>query len=135
GPSPAVAPGVALWHSWSAVRSFVSGPLDDATTSAASSRGCTSASGASPWTGTPFLGKILLIDRGVCAVSMKVANAGAARAIAAIVANNAAQGPCDLPPTFSFGGGTQTIAGYTITLADGNTLKASALGQTATINP
>jgi len=83
----------------------------------------------------PFLGQILLIDRGVCAVSMKVANAGAAGAIAVIVANNVAQSPCDLPPTFSFGGGTQTIAGYTITLADGSTLKASALGQTATINP
>ena len=133
--TPTVAPVGAVWQSWSAAPSLVSGPLVYDTTSASTRRGCTNAAGASPWTGTPFLGKILLIDRGLCAVSMKVANAGAAGAIAAIVANNAAQGPCDLPPTFSFGGGTQTIAGYTITLADGNTLKASALGQTATINP
>src|SRR5437773_1384771 len=133
--TPTVAPVGAVWQSWSAAPSLVSGPLVYDTTSASTKRGCVDAAGTSPWTGTPFQGKILLIDRGLCAVSMKVANAGAAGAIAAIVANNAAQGPCDLPPTFSFGGGTQTIAGYTITLADGNTLKASALGQTATINP
>src|SRR5437773_4910242 len=133
--TPTLAPVGAVWQSWSVAPSLVSGQLVYDTNSASTRRGCTNAAGTSPWTGTPFLGQILLIDRGLCAVSMKVANAGAAGAIAAIVANNAAQGPCDLPPTFSFGGGTQTIAGYTITLADGNTLKASALGQTATINP
>ncbi len=133
--TPTVAPVGAVWQSWSAAPSLVSGQLVYDTTSASTRRGCVDAAGTNPWTGTPFLGKILLIDRGICAVSTKVANAGAAGAIAAIVANNAAQGPCDLPPTFSFGGGTQTIAGYTITLDDGNTLKASALGQTATINP
>jgi hypothetical protein len=75
------------------------------------------------------------MDRGLCAVSFKVANAAAAGAIAAVVANNASQPICDLPPTFSFGGGAQTIPGYTITLTDGNDLKATAIGTTATIDP
>ncbi len=133
--TPTVAPVGAIWQSWSAAPSLVSGLLVYDTTNANTRRGCTNAAGANPWIGTPHLGKILLIDRGLCAVSMKVANAAAAGAIAAIVANNVSQGPCDLPPTFSFGGGAQTIAGYTITLVDGNALKAAALGTTATINP
>src|SRR5207247_6950770 len=112
--TPTVAPVGAVWQSWSASPSLVSGPLVYDTTSASTKRGCVNAAGTSPWTGMPFLGQILLIDRGLCAVSMKVANAGTAGAIAAIVANNAAQGPCDLPPTFSFGGSPQSIAGYAI---------------------
>src|SRR5207244_7037379 len=71
----------------------------------------------------------------LCAISLKVSNAAAAGAIAAVVANNVSQPACDLPLTFSFGGGTPAIPGYAITLADGNSLKASALGTTATINP
>ncbi len=133
--TPTLAPVGSIWQSWSAAPSFVSGPLAYDTTSASTRRGCTNAAGTNPWVGTPHLGKILLMDRGLCAVSRKVSNAAAAGAIVAIVANNVAQAPGDLPPTFSFGGGAQTIAGYTITLVDGNALKASALGQTATINP
>src|SRR5947199_2493595 len=86
--TPTVAPVGAVWQSWSAAPSLVSGPLVYDTTSASTRRGCVDAAGTNPWTGTQFPGKILLIDRGICAVSMKVANAGAAGAIAAIVANN-----------------------------------------------
>lgn len=124
-----------IWQSWSAAPSLVSGPLVYDTTNVNTRRGCTDAAGTSPWSGTPHTGKVLLIDRGLCAVSQKVSNAAAAGAVAAIVANNVAQAPGDLPPTFSFGGGTPTISGYTITLVDGNTLKANALGKTATVNP
>ena len=55
----------------------------------------------------------------------------------AVVANNVSQGPDDLPPTFSFGGPglpPTAIAGYTVTLVDGNALKA-AIPVTASINP
>jgi len=51
------------------------------------------------------------------------------------VADNVSQPTCDLPPTFSYGGGSPSIPGYTITLADGNSLKASSLNATATIDP
>ncbi len=125
----------ALWQSWSALPTLVSGVLRYDTTNANTRRGCTNATGASPWTGTPLAGQIALIDRGTCAISVKVSNAAAAGAIAAVIANNVSQPVCDLPLTFSFGGGTPAIAGYVITLADGNVLKATALGATATINP
>jgi len=133
--TPALPPVGSIWQSWSVSPSLVSGPLVYDTTNVNTARGCTNAGGTSPWSGKPHLGQVLLIDRGLCAVSRKVANAGAAGAVAAVIANNVAQAPGDLPPTFSFGGGVQTISGYTITQADGNALKASTLGQTATINP
>ncbi len=133
--TPTTPPVGSIWQSWSLAPSLVSGTLVYDTTSASTRLGCTNAAGGNPWVGTPHLGQILLIDRGLCAVSRKVANAGAAGAVAAVIANNVAQAPGDLPPTFSFGGGVQTISGYTITLVDGNTLKTGRLGQTATINP
>jgi subtilisin family serine protease len=132
--TPATTPKGAIWQSWSAAPVLSMGTLAYDTTSAATRIGCTNAAGASPWVGTPFTGQILLMDRGTCAVSMKVSNAAAAGAIAAIVANNVSQPLCDLPPTFSFGGGTPSVPGYTITLADGTSLK-TAVGSTATIDP
>src|SRR6266571_2417328 len=133
--TPTLPPVGSIWQSWSVSPSLVSGTLVYDTTNVNTARGCTNAGGTSPWSGTPHLNQVLLIDRGLCAVSQKVANAGAAGAVAAVIANNVAQAPGDLPPTFSFGGGVQTISGYTITLVDGNTLKTGGLGQTATINP
>ncbi|MBM2822164.1 MAG: hypothetical protein HW413_910 [Thermoleophilia bacterium] len=123
---------------WSAAPSLVSGALAYDTTSASTRRGCTNAGGTNPWVGTPHAGKVLLIDRGTCAVSQKVANAASAGAVAAVIANNASQAPGDLPPSFSFGGPglpPLAISGYTITQADGNSFKALSLGQTATIDP
>lgn len=133
--TPVTSPIGSIWQSWSATPSQVSGPLVYDTTNLNTRRGCTDAAGTTPWVGTPHTGKVLLIDRGLCAVSQKVSNAAGAGAVAAIIANNVGQAPGDLPPTFSFGGGTPTVSGYTITLVDGNTLKASALGQTASVNP
>ena len=133
--TPTTTPKGAIWQSWSSSPVLSSGTLVYDTTNANTRRGCIDANGANPYAPGSHSGQILLMDRGVCAVSLKVANAGAAGAIAAIVANNVSQPTCDLPPTFSFGGGTQIIPGYTITLTDGISLKASALGQTATIDP
>jgi hypothetical protein len=125
----------AIWQSWSGAPVLTSGPLAYDTTNAFTRIGCTNAAGGNPFAPGSHTGQILLMDRGTCAVSLKVTNAAAAGAIAAVVANNVSQPTCDLPPTFSFGGGAQTIPGYTITLVDGNSLKASALGSTATIDP
>lgn len=122
------------WQAWSAAPALVSGPLRYDTTSAETRRGCTNAAGASPWTGTPFAGQVVLVDRGTCAISMKVSNVAAAGGLAAVVANNVSQGPGDLPPDFSFGGGSPTVAGYSITQADGNALKG-VLPADATIDP
>ena len=110
------------WQPWSAAPTNVTGPLAYASTNA-KRLGCSDANGTNPFVPGEFAGRILLMDRGSCSVSLKVANAATAGAIAAIVANNAAQPLGDLPVDFSFGGGAQPIAGYTVTLADGNSLK------------
>src|SRR5262249_19874611 len=123
-PATLSTPKGAVWLSWSAPPAAVSGPLIYDSTSAAKKIGCSAANGTNPWAPGSHAGQILLIDRGTCAISMKVSNAAAAGAIAAIVANNASQPVCDLPLTFSFGGGTPNIAGYVITLTDGTSLKA-----------
>lgn len=74
-------------------------------------------------------GKVALIDRGTCAISLKVDRAAKDGAIAVLIANNA---PGD-PPTFSFGGGDTFVPTVVITQADGNRIK-SALGATG-VNP
>jgi hypothetical protein len=123
---------------WSAAPFFQSATLEYDTTNASTRLGCTNAAGASPWTGTPLVGKIALIDRGTCAVSMKVHNAAKAGAVGAIIANNVTggSGPYEQPPSFSFGGGdaADDIPAYTVTLAEGIGLR-SADGTDATINP
>lgn len=122
------------WQTWSAVPVLTTGPLAFNSSPTAKRIGCSNAAGANPYAAGEFAGRILLMDRGTCAVSFKVSNAAAAGAIAAIVANNVAQAPGDLPPDFSFGGGTPTIPGYTVTQADGNALKGK-VGVSTTIDP
>jgi subtilisin family serine protease len=74
-------------------------------------------------------GKVALIDRGSCAISLKVDYAADAGAIAVIIANNVSGDP----PSFSFGGGDTFVPTLIITLADGNRIKAG-LGTTG-VNP
>lgn len=125
-----------LWQPWSGVQTGVlSGNLAYDTTSTATRIGCSDANGTNPWVGTPFAGQIVLMDRGTCAISFKVANAKAAGAIAAVVANNVAQAAYEAPPSFSYGGGDASIPGYIITLASGNALKASGVGTATSIDP
>ena len=116
------------WQPWSAAPALVSGPLQYGNGSGGNLIGC------SAFTVGSLAGQVLLVDRGTCAISLKVSNGAAAGALAVVVANNAAQAPGDLPPDFSYGGGTPSVAGYSITRADGTALK-TVLGQTATINP
>ncbi len=77
-------------------------------------------------------GKVALVDRGTCAVSLKTDVAQSAGAIAVLVANNAAGDP----PSFSYGGSDNPVPlvpTLVITQADGNRIK-SALGSTG-VNP
>ncbi len=106
---------------WAPITSAVSGPVEYAGLS------------CSPLTPGSLTGKIALIDRGACAVSLKVDAAADAGAIGVIIANNVAGDP----PTFSFGGGDTMVPTIIITLADGNSLKAmlSAGAVTATMDP
>jgi large repetitive protein len=77
---------------------------------------------------TPFVGftpgRIALVDRGVCGFIVKAANAQAAGAVGVIIANNVAG------PAPGLGGidPTITIAVLSISLNDGNALKAALIG-------
>ena len=128
------APVGSLWQPWAADPILTTGPLAYDTTSTATRQGCSDAAGTNPYEPGSHAGEILIMDRALCAVSFKVSNATIAGAIAAIVANNVAQPPGELPPTFSFGGGNPSIPGYTVTQADGNALK-TITGHSASIDP
>ncbi len=116
------------WQAWSALPVAVSGPLQYGDGAGGNKIGCAAFPAGS------LAGKVLLLDRGICAISIKVSNGAAGGALSVIVANNVAQPPGDLPPDFSFGGGTPSVPGYTTTRADGALLK-TVLGATATIDP
>jgi minor extracellular serine protease Vpr len=78
-------------------------------------------------------GKVALIDRGVCAVSLKSDVATKAGAVGALIANSVAGDP----PSFSFGGGDlPLVPTLVISQADGNFIKSQlALGVvTAAVN-
>lgn len=116
------------WQAWSGAPTYVSGPLQYGD-GAGNVLACT------PFAAGSAAGKIVIIDRGTCSISIKVSNVADGGALAVIIANNVAQAPGDLPPDFSYGGGDATrIAGYTVTRADGNALKTQ-LGQTTVIDP
>jgi subtilisin family serine protease len=116
------------WQPWSAAPVAASGTLQLGDGAGGNTLGCSAFPAGS------LAGKVLLVDRGSCAISIKVSNGAAAGALAVVIANNAAQAPGDLPPDFSYGGGTPSVAGYTVTRTDGNLLKTQ-VGQTATIDP
>jgi Subtilase family/PA domain len=87
-------------------------------------RGCPAAgtTPADPYLANPS-GKVALIDRGVCAVSLKVDRAARAGAIGVIIANSVAGDP----PSFSFGGPSPFMPAPTlvITQSDGNLIKGA----------
>ena len=81
--------------------------------------------GCEPLVNGPALaGNIALIDRGVCAFTLKAAAAQAAGAIAVVIANNAASAT---PPGLGGADPTIVIPVVSVTLADGNSLKAALL--------
>lgn len=75
-------------------------------------------------------GKIVLVDRGDCAFTVKVKNAQNAGAIAVIAADNVAGSP---PQGLGGADATITIPSGRITLADGNALKAALGGGTVNV--
>ena len=94
----------------------------------------TNATACTPFAAGSLAGKIVIVDRGTCNISVKAENVGLGGALAVIIANNARQGPGDPPPSFSYGGGVITIPTYSATQADGLLVKA-AEGAVGTIDP
>lgn len=81
--------------------------------------------------GTEISGRVALMDRGTCNFTVKVKNAQNAGAVGAVIANNV---DAAVPPGMSGSDATITIPVVSITLADGNTIKAQlASGVNATL--
>jgi subtilisin family serine protease len=77
-------------------------------------------------------GKVALIDRGACSVSLKVDRAAKAGAIGVLLGLVASGDPV----TFSFGGGTTFVPTLVISQADSNTIKANvAAPVNVTVSP
>lgn len=88
--------------------------------------------------GTDFTGQVVLIDRGTCAVSIKVDRAAKLGAVGVLIANNL---PGD-PPSFSFGGASDAnpfkpVPTLVITDVDGRAIKGwiAAGSVTASFGP
>jgi subtilisin family serine protease len=108
---------------WSATPTgVISGPIVYGNGDGTNTLGC------NPFT-ADLTGKVSLIDRGACAVSIKVSNAAAAGAEMAIMAL-VAPGP---PVNFSYGGGDPSVPGFVVTQASGALLKAA--GASVTVDP
>ncbi len=76
-----------------------------------------------------LVGAIAVIDRGSCAFTDKVANAQSAGAIGAIVVNNVAGAPINMPGTDA----TITIPSVMVSMADGDLIKAELPGVNVTL--
>jgi minor extracellular serine protease Vpr len=114
---------VSILQNWSgAINADISALLTYDTASNSTRQGCSDVVGTSPWTGTPLTGKVVLMDRGTCAIWQKTTNAQAAGARLALVVNSDPQGLNDLPPSFS--GNSTTIPALVITQLDGDRIKA-----------
>ncbi|HSN76882.1 MAG TPA: S8 family serine peptidase [Anaerolineae bacterium] len=113
----------ANWQSWSAAPTGpITGDIVYGNGDGTNRLGC------DPFT-ADLTGKVSLIDRGACSVSIKVSNAAAAGAEMAIMAL-VAPGP---PLSFSYGGGDPSVPGFVVTQADGVLLKVD--GASVTVDP
>jgi minor extracellular serine protease Vpr len=81
--------------------------------------GCADANGTTPYTPGELAGRIVLVDRGSCSFSLKIANIAAAGGVLGIIGLVTP----DAPFAGAFGGGVQTIPGYMISQADANVLR------------
>jgi subtilisin family serine protease len=84
--------------------------------------GCADAAGGNPYAAGELAGRIVLVDRGTCSFSLKIANIAAAGGILGIIGLIDAS----VPFAGAFGGGVQTIPAYMISLADANAIRGGA---------
>ena len=81
--------------------------------------GCADAAGTNPYAAGELAGRIVLVDRGTCSFSLKIANIAAAGGMLGIIGLITP----DAPFGGAFGGGVQTIPGYMINQVDANVLR------------
>src|SRR5688572_4378820 len=112
----------AVFQPWSApLTTTIEGPVLYPAT-AAKRVGCADAVGATPFTAGELAGRIVLIDRGVCSFSLKVANAAAAGASLVVIGLITP----DVPFAGANGGGAATVPGFMINQVDANVLRTGS---------
>lgn len=105
----------AVFQPWSVpLASVIEAPVQFGNGAGGNTRGC------DPFPAGSLAGRIVLVDRGVCSFSIKIANIGAAGGLIGIIGLVA---PGD-PFTGGFGGGVQTIPGYMILESDSTMIKS-----------
>ncbi|MBK6596895.1 MAG: S8 family serine peptidase [Proteobacteria bacterium] len=121
--SPVARDAGAVFQAWAVpLTSTIEGPVFYPAT-AAKRLACPNAAGASPFAPGELAGQIVLIDRGACSGSLKMAivsDAGAALGIIGLVDGSA-------PFSFSYGGGVINIPAFMINLADANAIRAGGV--------
>ncbi len=121
--SPALGTRGAVFQPWSApLTSTIEGAVFYPNSTLQKAQGCLDAAGTNPFAAGELAGRIVLIDRGNCSFSLKVANAAAAGAVLVIL------GVITPDPPFAaaFGGGVQPVPGYMVSLADANSIRGGA---------
>jgi minor extracellular serine protease Vpr len=112
----------AVFQPWSApLTTTIEGPVFYPPVTNGKRVGCADAVGANPYAAGELAGRIVLVDRGTCSFSLKIANIAAAGGTLGIIGLITAEAPF----AGAFGGGVQTIPGYMISQADANILRTN----------
>jgi subtilisin family serine protease len=113
---------VAVWQSWSApLTKIIEGPMQYGDGAGGNLTGC------DPFAAGSLAGKVVLVDRGVCSFSIKIANIAEGGGLAGLIAQNTP----DPPFPGGFGGGNPFVPGFMISQADGDLIKGQIdAGQT-----
>jgi minor extracellular serine protease Vpr len=113
----------AVFQPWAApLDSVITAPVlwGDGTASAAGRLGCADAAGTNPYAPGSLEGRIVLVDRGVCSFSLKIANIAAAGGLIGIIGLVDGSAPFE----GGYGGGDVSIPGYMITQVLANRLRS-----------
>jgi subtilisin family serine protease len=118
---------IAVFQPWSApLTSIIQAPVQYGNGAGGNLLGCTAFPAGS------LTGKIVLVDRGTCAFSVKISNIATGNGQVGIIGLVAAGEPF----AGAFGGGTPTIPGFMISQANANLIKSQlATGVTARFDP
>jgi len=112
----------AVFQPWSVpLTTVIEGPVFYPAVAGGKRIGCADAAGNNPYGAGELTGMIVLVDRGTCSFSLKIANIAAAGGRLGIIGLITP----DAPFGGAFGGGVQTIPGYMISQADANLLRTN----------
>lgn len=111
----------AVFQTWSApLTTTIEGPVFYPPTTGGKRIGCSDAAGNTPYVPGELAGRIVLVDRGTCSFSLKIANIAAAGGTLGIIGLITP----DVPFVGAFGGGVQTMPAFMINQVDANVLRA-----------